>query len=104
MRERFFLPLLNMNNLNTIFLITVSLLLTSCHTEYIQPSPDKSIHYVPQSSNKMNTTSSVFLSNKVLTPDLKMPQQNDIETVTYSPDLYEQVLEYYRHKNEYFPD
>ena len=93
-----------MNNLTVIFFITVSLLLTSCHTEYKQPSPDKTIHYVPQSSNKMNTTSSVFLSNKVLSPNPKMTQQTNNELTELTPDLYEQVLEYYRHKNEYFPD
>ena len=50
----------------------------------------------------MNTTP--YLRNKVSMPIKKMHKQTDNETTEYSPEMYEQVLEYYRHKNEYFPD
>jgi len=61
----------------------------------------------------MNTTP--YLRHKVSPPIPKMPQETNNESLTnrslclttmteLTPDLYEQVLEYYRHKNEYFPD
>ena len=34
-----------MNNLSIIALIFVSLLATSCHTEYQQPDPNRTIYY-----------------------------------------------------------
>ncbi len=42
--------------------------------------------------------------SQVQPPIPKMPQENNNEMTELPPDLYEQVLEYYRHKNEYFPD
>ena len=58
----------------------------------------------------MNTTP--YLRNKVspnvsqVQPPMsnKMHKQTDNELTELTPELYEQVLEYYRHKNEYFPD
>ena len=57
----------------------------------------------------MNTTP--YLRHKVslnvsqVQPPIKqMHKQTNNETTEYSPEMYEQVLEYYRHKNEYFPD
>ena len=90
-------------NITTIALIFVSLLLTSCHTEYKQPSPDKTIHYVPQSSKQMNTTSPVFMSHKLTTKPMKLQRQIDNNMVEYSGDMYEQILEYYDHQTVYYP-
>ena len=97
-------------NITTIALIFVSLLLTSCHTEYKQPSPDKTIHYVPQSSKQMNTTSPVFLGQNVSQPTPKIQhkvsqvqRQIDNNMVEYSGDMYEQILEYYDHQTVYYP-
>ena len=50
----------------------------------------------------MNTTP--YLRHKVSTKIKQVPQQTNNEMTELTPDLYEQVLEYYRHKNEYFPD
>ena len=50
----------------------------------------------------MNTTP--YLRNKVSTKIKQMHKQTNNEMTELTPDLYEQVLEYYRHKNEYFPD
>ena len=50
----------------------------------------------------MNTTP--YLRHKVSPKIKQMHKQTDNETTGYSPEMYEQVLEYYRHKNEYFPD
>ena len=52
----------------------------------------------------MNTTSPPFLSNKLTTINPNVTKQINNELTELTPDLYEQVLEYYRHKNEYFPD
>ena len=86
---------MNINNLTTIALIFVSLLLTSCHTDVQQPTQ--------QSSNKMNTTSSVFLGQNVSLPTPKIQRQIDNNMVEYSGDMYEQILEYYDHQTVYFP-
>ncbi len=50
----------------------------------------------------MNTTP--YLRHKVSPPIPKMQNKTNNEMTELTPDLYEQVLEYYRHKNEYFPD
>ena len=90
-------------NITTIALIFVSLLLTSCHTEYKQPSPDKTIHYVPQSSKQMNTTSPVFLGQNLQQVTPKIQHKIDNNMVEYSGDMYEQILEYYDHQTVYYP-
>ncbi len=86
---------MNINNLPVITLIFVSLLLTSCHTDVQQPTQ--------QSSNKMNTTSPVFMSHKLTTKPMKLQRQIDNNMVEYSEDMYEQILEYYDHQTVYFP-
>ena len=86
---------MNINNLTTIALIFVSLLLTSCHTDVQQPTQ--------QSSNKMNTTSPVFMSHKLTTKPMKLQRVTDNELVEYPPEMYEQILEYYDHQTVYYP-
>ena len=86
---------MNINNLTTIALIFVSLLLTSCHTDVQQPTSNQ--------SKQMNTTSPVFIGHKLTTKPMKLQRQIDNNMVEYSGDMYEQILEYYDHQTVYFP-
>ena len=51
----------------------------------------------------MNTTSPVFMSNKLTTKRMKLQPQIDKELVEYPPEMYEQILEYYNHQTVYYP-
>ena len=51
----------------------------------------------------MNTTSPVFLSNKVLSPTPKMQNKTNNELAELTPELYEEILKYYENQNVYFP-
>ena len=82
-------------NITTIALIFVSLLLTSCHTDVQQPSNNQ--------SNKMNTTSPVFLGQNLQQVTPKIQHKIDNNMVEYSGDMYEQILEYYDHQTVYYP-
>ena len=51
----------------------------------------------------MNTTSPVFLSNKVLSLNQKMQNKTNNELAELTPELYEEILKYYENQNVYFP-
>ena len=51
----------------------------------------------------MNTTSPVFLSNKVLSPTPKMQTKTNNDMAELTPELYDEILKYYKEQNVYFP-